>query len=191
MRGHHGFPMRQGLYDPGFERDSCGVGFVCSIKGIRSNTIVRHGIEILNRLAHRGAVGADPKTGDGAGMLVQIPHEFFKKAAAYGGISLPDPGSYGTGMVFMPQDSEERRRCKEIFEKVSEEEGQVFLGWRTVPVDDSAIGRVAKLNRPVFEQMFIKKGGECDDEVSFERKLYIIRRRVENIVLESKLSQGN
>ncbi|MBN2453301.1 MAG: glutamate synthase large subunit [Candidatus Omnitrophica bacterium] len=188
MKYNH-FPEKQGLYDPGFEHDSCGVGFVCDIKGARSNTIVKQSLEVLSRLAHRGAVGADPKTGDGAGILMQIPHGFFRKAAAGAGITLPDEGSYGTGLVFLPRDSEERGFCRDILEKVIKEEGQVFLGWRTVPVDDSVIGHRARATEPVFEQVFIAKNEGLKDEISFERKLYVIRKRAENIARESGIKE--
>jgi len=120
------FPSAQGLYDGRFEHDACGVGFVCDIKGKKSNCIIRQGINILHRLSHRGAVGADPKTGDGAGLLIQIPHEFFKKVAADNNINLPHLGFYGSGLVFLPQDVLDRKLCKEIFEKIVVEHGRVF-----------------------------------------------------------------
>ena len=106
------FPKSQGLYDPAFEKDSCGVGFVCNIKGKKSNSIIRDGLQVLKRLAHRGAVGADPKTGDGAGILIQIPHEFFKKVALKSHIILPDYGDYGTGLIFLPKNKKEREKCR-------------------------------------------------------------------------------
>jgi len=181
----------QGLYEPAFEHDACGVGFVCDIKGRKSNTIVKQGIEVLHRLSHRGAVGADPKTGDGAGILIQIPHAFFKKVSRSVKISLPDPGRYGTGLVFLPQDPEERDFCKQVFAEITSQEGQVLLGWRNVPIDDSDIGEGAKKTQPVFEQVFIARGRNIDDEMIFERKLYVIRRRVENAILDSELKQKN
>ena len=177
----------QGLYDPTFEHDSCGVGFVCNIKGEKSNAIVKQGIEVLHRLSHRGAVGSDPKTGDGAGILIQIPHDFFKKVSQGINIDLPDFGAYGVGLIFLPQDSDERSFCKETFERIVKEEAQVLLGWRSVPIDDSGIGEGAKKTQPVFEQIFIGRNKDINDEISFERKLYIIRRQVENIILESGL----
>ena len=146
---------KQGLYDPQFEHDSCGVGFVCHIKGHKSNAIVRQGIEVLHRLAHRGAVGADPKTGDGAGILIQMPQEFFKKVAHENKIDLPSPEFYGTGLIFLPQAVKERSFCKETLEKIVGEQGQVVLGWRPVPIDDSDIGKSAKSTEPVIEQIFI------------------------------------
>ncbi|MBU0548400.1 MAG: glutamate synthase large subunit, partial [Candidatus Omnitrophica bacterium] len=179
----------QGLYDPTFEHDSCGVGFVCNIKGEKSNTIVRQGIEVLHRLAHRGAVGADPKTGDGAGILIQLPHDFFKKVSPGINIDLPELGVYGVGLIFLPYDSDERRFCKETLERIVREEGQALLGWRSVPIDDSGIGEGAKNTQPIFEQVFIGKNKGINDEMSFERKLYVIRRQVENIILESGLRQ--
>jgi len=144
----------QGLYSPNFEHDSCGVGFVVNIKGQKSHSIVEQGLTVLKRLAHRGAVGADPDTGDGAGILIQIPHDFYAKVFA----KLPRAGSYGTGLVFLPQNKRLRSICKVVFAKVVEEEGQVFLGWRKVPVDKEAIGKTAQDSQPVIEQAFIAKG---------------------------------
>ncbi|MDD5501461.1 MAG: glutamate synthase large subunit [Candidatus Omnitrophica bacterium] len=181
----------QGLYDPAFEHDSCGVGFVCDIKGRQSNLIVKQGIEVLYRLAHRGAVGADPKTGDGAGILIQTPHEFFKKESRRLKMPLPDYGEYGAGLIFLPQDAKERACCKDIFEKVAEQEGQKILGWRSVPIDDSCIGESARRTQPVFEQVFIAKGKDTAGELAFERKLYVIRRCVEKSVSGSGISQKN
>ncbi|MBU1147670.1 MAG: glutamate synthase subunit alpha, partial [Candidatus Omnitrophica bacterium] len=181
------FPEKQGLYDPRFEKDSCGVGFVCNAKGKRSNLIVRQGIEVLYRLSHRGAVGADPKTGDGAGILIQIPHEFFKKVTKGPNIDLPQPGSYGTGLIFLPQDDKEREFCKNSFEEIVREQGQVVLGWREVPIDDSDIGKTAKDTKPVFEQIFI--GSHKTEGLDFERKLYVIRKQVENVIHASNLKE--
>ncbi|MFA5177096.1 MAG: glutamate synthase subunit alpha, partial [Candidatus Omnitrophota bacterium] len=181
--------IKFGLYDPRFEHDACGVGFVCNIKGQKSNAIIRQGIQVLRRLAHRGAVGADPRTGDGAGILIQIPHEFFKKAAAINKIDLPEPGAYGTGLVFLPQDPQEREFCKEAFEKSIKENGQILLGWRDVPIDDSNIGEGAKSTQPVFGQIFIARDKSLKEPLAFERKLYIIRKQVENAVRASALKQ--
>ncbi|MFA5260238.1 MAG: glutamate synthase central domain-containing protein, partial [Candidatus Omnitrophota bacterium] len=181
------YPEKQGLYDPQFEHDSCGVGFVCDIKGEKSNKIVKQGIEVLHRLSHRGAVGSDPKTGDGAGILIQIPHEFFKKVA--GDMNLPDLGLYGTGLIFLPQEAGEREFCKEVFAKVIKEEGQALLGWRAVPTDNSDIGKGAKATQPVFEQVFILKNENLVDELDFERKLYVIRKQVETAIRTSPLEQ--
>ncbi|MCX5704734.1 MAG: glutamate synthase large subunit [Candidatus Omnitrophica bacterium] len=178
-----------GLYDPQFEHDSCGVGFVCDIKGRKSNSIVRQGIEVLHRLAHRGAVGADPKTGDGAGLLIQMPHDFFRIAAKESGIGLPALGSYGTGLIFLPQDGQDRQFCKEALEKAIREQGQMLLGWRVVPIDNSGIGVSAKTTQPVFEQVFIARNKDLSDDLAFERQLYCIRKRVENAIRSSELKQ--
>ncbi|HQP91567.1 MAG TPA: glutamate synthase central domain-containing protein, partial [Candidatus Omnitrophota bacterium] len=181
------FPEKQGLYDPRLEHDACGVGFVCDIKGKKSNKLVKQGIEVLHRLAHRGAVGSDPKTGDGAGILMQIPHKFFKKTCQK--IELPALGHYGTGLIFLPQEAGERAFCKELFEKIIKDEGQSVIGWREVPVDNSDIGKGAKSTQPVFEQIFIGRNKSLFDELAFERKLYVIRKQVENAIRSSELRQ--
>ncbi|MFH1767973.1 MAG: glutamate synthase subunit alpha, partial [Candidatus Omnitrophota bacterium] len=179
------FPKKQGLYDPAFEHDSCGVGFICDIKGEKTNALVKDAVNALCRLSHRGAVGADPKTGDGAGILIQMPHDFFCKVSSQASLDLPDYGSYGTGLIFLPLKKEEHAFCKNVIEKVVRDEKQIVLGWRTVPVDDSTIGEVAKRTKPVIEQIFIKKGDALSEQLQFERKLYVIRRRVENIIAKS------
>jgi len=183
------FPEKQGLYDPAFEHDSCGVGFVCDIKGRKSNEIIRQGLEVLRRLSHRGATGADPKTGDGAGILIQIPHHFFTRVCAQEGITLPSEGEYGTGLVFLPTDKKERQYCKKLFAKFIREEGQVLLGWRNVPVDDSDIGKTAQETQPVIEQVFIGKNKKIKDQLELERKLYVIRKCIENFIRKSELKQ--
>ncbi len=178
-----------GLYDPRFEHDACGVGFLCDVKGNRSNELIQSALTVLKRLAHRGAVGSDPKTGDGAGILIQTPHEFFLEVAEEAGIDLPPLGHYGTGMVFLPTKKKEREFCKRVFSKIIEEEGQELLGWREVPVDDSDIGKGAKETEPVIEQVFIRRSKEIKDQLDFERRLYVIRKRIENIVRDSDITQ--
>ncbi len=180
------FPKKQGLYDPFYEHDACGVGFVCNIKGEKSNKVVKDSLTVLKRLEHRGAVGADPKTGDGAGILMQIPDEFFRSVADF---TLPEPGNYGTGLVFLPAKAKERKFCKDLFAEVIKDEGQVLLGWRKVAVNNEVIGKTARLTEPVIEQPFISKGGGLEDELSFERILYLIRKRIENTVRESYITQ--
>jgi len=180
---------KYGLYDPRFEHDSCGVGFVCNIKGRKSNDIVRQGLEALRRLSHRGATGADPKTGDGAGILIQIPHEFFSRVCKEHKIALPPQGEYGTGLVFLPRDHQKRKFCKDIFSEVIKKEGHTLLGWRRVPVDDTYIGKAAKETEPVIEQIFIGKKAAGQDSLGFERKLYIIRKQVENTIRTFALKQ--
>jgi len=167
---------KQGLYDPAHEHDSCGVGFVVNIKGEKSHDIVKNGLSVLKRLAHRGAVGADPKTGDGAGILIQIPHEYFTKACEF---KLPLPGAYGTGLIFLPQNKRLSATCKDIIAKIVEAEGQASIGWRKVPIDDSDIGRTARETQPAIEQVFIMKGKLVNTQLEFERKLYQIRRKIE------------
>ncbi|MBI5124407.1 MAG: glutamate synthase subunit alpha, partial [Candidatus Omnitrophica bacterium] len=182
-------PHKQGLYDPAFEHDSCGVGFVCDIKGRPSHEIVAQGLQVLRHLSHRGATGADPKTGDGAGILIQIPHEFFVKVACKIKINLPNQGEYGTGLVFLPTDTKDKTFCKNMFSEIVKKEGQELLGWRSVPVDNSDIGVTAKKTEPVIEQVFIKKDVKIKDDLSFERKLYVVRKKMEEKVRDSSLKQ--
>ncbi|MCX5668971.1 MAG: glutamate synthase large subunit [Candidatus Omnitrophica bacterium] len=182
-------PQKQGLYDPQFEHDSCGVGFVCNIKGKKSHEIIRQGLEVLRRLSHRGATGADPKTGDGAGLLIQFPQEFFVSVCAKENISLPKEGECASGLVFLPQDAQERRFCKATFEKIIKSEGQLFLGWRNVPVDNSDIGQSAKDSQPKIEQVFIGRNNKLNNVLAFERKLYVIRKQVENIIRACRIKQ--
>jgi glutamate synthase domain-containing protein 2/glutamate synthase domain-containing protein 1/glutamate synthase domain-containing protein 3 len=178
-----------GLYDPRFEHDSCGVGFVCNIKGEKTNEIIQQGLGVLKRLSHRGATGADPKTGDGAGILLQMPHDFFTKACAEVEINLPKLGEYATGLVFLPPDDSVRQFCKRVFKRVIEAEGQILLGWRKVPVDDSDIGKTARETQPAIEQVFIAKKVTGPDELAFERKLYVIRKKIENSIRAAELKQ--
>ncbi|MCI0623405.1 MAG: glutamate synthase large subunit [Acidobacteria bacterium] len=170
------YPLKQGLYDPQFEKDSCGVGFVANMDGTRSNHIVRQALEVLSNLRHRGACGCDPESGDGAGIALQVPHEFLSEKCGEVGVELPAAGQYGVGMVFLPPNPEHRQFCEQMLERIIEEEGQRSLGWRDVPVDSSAIGRVAHEAEPVIRQIFIAKSPFLDAQ-QFERKLYVIRRR--------------
>ncbi len=181
-----GLPSAQGLYNPANEHDNCGMGFVASIRGERSHSIVEQGIEVLTHLEHRGACGCDPETGDGAGVLIQIPHEFFVRECANEGMTLPEPGQYAVGMVFLPVGKLERLQCEGVLETISKEEGLEVLGWRDTPVETNAIGRVARGSQPYIEQVFLKTPLPMDEK-DFERKLYIIRRRVENEILHSDI----
>ena len=181
--------IKQGLYDPAFEHDACGVGFVCNIKGKKSHQIVRQGLEVLVRLSHRGATGADPETGDGAGILIQFPHHFFVKAAKEAGITVPLEGEYGSGLVFLPRAVKERELCKKVFEEIIKDQGQDILGWRKVPVDDTGIGRTARATEPEIEQIFIGRSKDIKDQLQFERKLYVIRKLVENKVCSLDIGQ--
>ena len=170
------YPPKQGLYDPQFEKDSCGVGFVANMDGSRSNHIIRQALEVLTNLRHRGACGCDPESGDGAGITLQVPHEFLLEKCGEIGIELPGAGQYGVGMVFLPPNPEHRQFCEQVLERIIEEEGQRTLGWRDVPVDSSAIGSVAHEAEPVIRQILIAKSPFLDAQ-QFERKLYVIRRR--------------
>ena len=163
----------QGLYDPSFEHDGCGVGVVANIKGVKSHDIIEKGLEVLSNLSHRGACGCDPLTGDGAGILIQMPHEFMNKCAETIGFSLPPPGTYGVGMIFLPRDELLREKCREIIKSVVEEEGQHVLGWRHVDVDNSEIGYVAKEVEPFISQVFIGQSLSDEYDPFFERKLYL------------------
>nr|WP_052194605.1 glutamate synthase large subunit [Aureimonas altamirensis] len=182
----YGLPGATGLYDPANEHDACGVGFIASMKNQRSHDVVQKGLKILENLTHRGAVGADPLVGDGAGILVQLPHEFFKAEMAAQGVDLPEPGHYGVGFVFMPQDEARRLHFKEVFEKAAAEEGQQVIGWREVPVDNSSLSKAEEIvaTEPVHRQVFIRRSPSCASDAEFERKLFIIRKVVSNRVYD-------
>ncbi|WP_425515531.1 glutamate synthase large subunit [Microvirga antarctica] len=181
-----GFPQKQGLYDPAQEKDSCGVGFIAHMKNLKSHTIVEQGLAILENMDHRGAVGADPKSGDGCGILVQIPHTFFAAECAKLGIWLPDAGEYGVGHLFMPRDPEGVALVEEIVTKAIADEGLQFLGWRDVPVDPSDLGDSIKASEPLHRQIFVGKGKATDDEDAFERKLFLARKVISNAVYDMK-----
>ena len=173
-------PAKQGLYDPRFEHDACGVGLVADIKGRKSHGIIEKGLEALINLGHRGASGADPETGDGAGILIQMPHEFFAKEAAALGFDLPDAGGYGVGTAFLPQDHDARERCIRIVEKTIRDEGCHLLGWRDVPTDPDAIGVLARGAMPFIRQFFVGRPADGADGVPFELRLYVVRRQIES-----------
>ncbi len=173
--------MDQGLYRSCDEHDSCGVGFIAHIKGQRSHAIVRSALDLLINLEHRGACGSDPDTGDGAGILLQIPDRFFRQVLPF---ALPPPGAYGAGLVFLPTEQSARAELKALIERIAGEEGQTVLGWRTVPTNLGAVGKSAAAVAPVFEQVFVGSGRAGTDRAAsaevFERKLYVIRKRVEH-----------
>ncbi len=183
-------PERQGLYDPRNEHDSCGVGFIAHIKGQKSHEIISRGLELLRNLTHRGAVGADPLAGDGAGILIQIPDAFFRQECAAAGVDLPALGDYGIGMAFLPPQPESRAACEKILTATAEAEGQVVLGWRDVPVDNSGLGESVKAVEPLVRQVFIGRGNNCKDQEAFERKLFVIRKQVEHAVRKAQLENG-
>ena len=180
-----GFPDKQGLYDPRNEKDSCGIGFVVNIKGQKSHDIVRKGLQVLENLTHRGAQGCDPCTGDGAGILLQVPHAFLKRAAGDAGMTLPGAGEYGVGQLFLPPTADSRRQCEKLFAEIVEEEGMRLLGWRDVPVKSDTIGTLARKTEPFMRQVFVAR--DELNEAKFERKLYVIRKRIEKAVRESAI----
>ncbi len=172
-----GLPEKQGLYDPQFEHDACGVGFVCQMKGKRSHEIIEQALTILVNLDHRGACGCEANTGDGAGILMQVPHKFLAKVTGPLGITLPSAGQYGVGMVFTSRDPKIREASAQTFAKIAAEQGQEVLGWRDIPTDHSSLGATAVASEPFMRQVFIKRGTNCADDQAFERQLYIIRKR--------------
>ncbi|MFN2308695.1 MAG: glutamate synthase large subunit [Gammaproteobacteria bacterium] len=180
-----GLPPKQGLYDPNNEHDACGVGFVAHIKGHKRHAIVRQGLTILENLTHRGAVGADPLAGDGAGLLIQIPDRFLREVCAVQGLSLPAAGEYGVGMVFLPRPAAARAQAQACLEQIVSEEGQQVLGWRDVPVDNHGLGESVKAVEPVVRQIFIGRGAQLAGQEAFERALFVIRKRAENRVSDS------
>ncbi len=179
-------PEPQGLYHPSFEHDACGLGFVVNVNGEPSHSIIERGLEILLNLTHRGACGCDSETGDGAGILLQIPHQFFAKEAHMLGFSLPAPGEYAVAMCFLPVERQQRLICEGLLEKVTREEGLSVLGWRDTPVEVDAIGRLARASQPYIQQLFVRCPGSITED-QFERKLYVIRKRVESQVAQSDL----
>ena len=174
----HG-PKAQGLYDPRFERDACGVGFVVNIKGRASHNIIRDALTLLENLRHRGACGCEANTGDGAGILMQVPHEFLKKVSAKAKIALPGAGEYGVGMIYLPPKEKERYKCEKLFEEIVAGEGLELLGWRTVPSNNASLGWTARAAEPVVRQVFIARPGKLSDDMAFERKLYVLRKLAE------------
>jgi glutamate synthase (ferredoxin) len=178
----YGLPRKQGLYDPRFEHDACGVGFVVNIKGDKARQIVDQALTVLENLDHRGACGCEENTGDGAGILLQIPHAFFEHACDGLGFHLPEPGEYGVGMLFLPDNREQRHRFEQILGEIITSEGQRLLGWRKVPTDNLYLGETAKSCEPFVRQVFIGRGEGTKDNLAFERKLYVIRRRAENTI---------
>jgi glutamate synthase (ferredoxin) len=170
-------PRQQGLYDPANEHDACGVGFVVDIKGRKSHKIVQAAVQVLRNLDHRGASGCEVNTGDGAGVLMQMPHSFLVEAARKARITLPEAGHYGCGLVFLPRNPTKRRRLEEEFGHIVQATGLALLGWRTVPTDNSMLGETARASEPFMRQVFIGRGPDIKDEAAFERALYLVRKR--------------
>ena len=184
----NGLPPKQGLYDPWFEHEACGVGFVVNVKGVKSHEIICQGLKILINLNHRGACGCETNTGDGAGILIQMPHAFLDEACRDARIKLPGPGEYGAGMVFLPQKAADRLNCEQLFEKIIAEEGLQLLGWRTVPTINMSLGGAARASEPFMRQVFIGRAADMDDDMAFERKLFVIRKRAAREIREARLS---
>ena len=187
----HQPPEAQGLYDPGNEHDACGVGFVAHIKGKKSHKIIEQGLQILCNLDHRGAVGADPLMGDGAGILTQVPDQFYREEMAALGIKLPPAGEYGVGIVFLPKESASRLACEQQLERAVRAEGQVVLGWRQVPIDlEMAMSPTVKAKEPIIKQIFIGRGPDIMVTDALERKLYVIRKMASHAIQSLNLKHG-
>ncbi|MBT5233530.1 MAG: glutamate synthase large subunit [Flavobacteriaceae bacterium] len=180
-------PKKQGLYSPEFEHDNCGAGFICSLKGEKTNNIIPKALNILTCLEHRGAVSSDGKTGDGAGILIEIPHDYFVKECDF---KLPKPYDYAVGMVFLPQKINQLNYCVDVFEKEIQKQGLNILGWRNVPINSKVVGSIAAKTQPVVKQVFIEKDNTLS-ETDFNTKLYISRKIAENEIYNSPLSQKN
>src|SRR5579872_4583898 len=185
---NRGLPPAQGLYDPSREHDACGIGFVASIRGHKSHDIIVKGIQVLINLTHRGACGCDPETGDGAGVLIQIPHDFFVRECRKLGFTLPAAGEYGVGMTFLPVEPHARLQCEGIIERIVRDEGLTVLGWRDTPINGAAIGRVARVSQPYIQQIFVGRGRGMNDQ-QLERKLYIVRKRAEAQIAASDVAE--
>jgi glutamate synthase (NADPH/NADH) large chain len=187
MTRNHDSRSGKGLYDPSHEHDACGVGFVVDMKGRKSKQIVQDAIQVLLNLQHRGACGCEKNTGDGAGILMQMPHRFLIDECDRHRIKLPAEGAYGAGLVFLPTDPASRAACEKVFERVIADEGQTFLGWRTVPTDNRLLGPTAVSSQPVIKQLFVGRDPEIVDDLAFERKLYVIRRLARRLVRQSQI----
>ncbi len=181
MNGSFERPEAQGLFDPAFERDACGVGFIANLKGEKSHRVISDALKMLCNLEHRGAVGADPLAGDGAGILIQIPHAFLKDECAKLGFKLPEPQQYAVGQIFLPQDERLVAHCLRAWERILKEEGLELLGWREVPVDSSCLSELVRATEPVHRQVFIARPKDISEE-EFERALYLVRKIVSNSI---------
>jgi glutamate synthase domain-containing protein 2/glutamate synthase domain-containing protein 1/glutamate synthase domain-containing protein 3 len=187
--GEYQPPTRQGLYDPANEHDACGLGFIAHIKGQKRHAIVTQALSILKNLSHRGATGADPLQGDGAGILIQLPDRFLRRVCGAQGMTLPAIGQYGVGMVFLPKEPASRMACVQEIERAIASEGQVLLGWRDVPTNNAGLSLRTKEVEPVIRQVFIARGSAMDQD-ALERKLYIIRKKSGHAIQALKLRHG-
>ncbi len=188
-QGTGSLPAKQGLYDPQFEHDACGVGMVVNLRGVKSHDVVHKALQILCNLTHRGACGCDETTGDGAGILMQLPDQFLRKKAGELGMKLPEETAYASGLVFLPRKADERKWCMDLFEQIIRSEGQEFLGWRNIPQNNEVLGELARRVEPDIHQLFIGRGKHIKDQAHFERKIYVIRKVMEKAVRESSLTE--
>ncbi len=177
-----GLPVADGLYDPRFEHDNCGFGFVANVTGERSHLLVTRALEMLTNMEHRGGCGCDPGSGDGAGVLVGMPDAFLRRAAEEIKIELPPVGEFAVGMMFLPQDTVQRRKCERLFERVLADYDMHVIGWRDVPTDNSGLGHDARKVEPMVRQAFVGMKRSFFDRSDFNRRLYLVRQRVENAV---------
>ena len=177
----------QGLYSPLFEHENCGAGFICSLKGVKTNKIIHRALNILTCLEHRGAVSSDGRTGDGAGILIEIPHKFFSKECNF---DLPEPGEYAVGMLFLPQKINQANYCIKTFEDEIKIQKLNIIGWRDVPINSKVVGSIASKSQPIIKQVFISKETKNQSEQEFNLKLYLARKVAENKVYNSPLSQN-
>ena len=180
-RNAAGIMKKRGLYDPRFEHDSCGVGFVAQLKKGPDHAVIESAVRILINLEHRGAVGADKTTGDGAGLLIELPHEFFRRECRSEGIALPEYRQYGVGMLFLPSDQKLRERCMKAVERIAGDEGCEVLGWRSVPLNPGELGHLSRSTMPDIRQVFLRPVDDIEPE-PMERKFYVIRRLAEKEV---------
>jgi len=179
----HGFPQPQGLYDPAFEHDACGVGFICHMKGKASNKIIADALHMLENMNHRGGCGCEPDSGDGAGILVKMPHAFFQKEAQKLGFRLPKPGEYGVGMIFLPRDDMvARHECERNLEQIVRQFGMKVLGWRDVPTRSEHIGPTPRRSEPKVRQIFVAPDEHFFNRSQFDSRLYLVRQRAENTI---------
>ena len=191
LSGKPGTPEKQGFYDPANEHDACGIGFVAHIKGQKSHKIVEQGLQILKNIDHRGAVGADKLMGDGAGILLQIPDQFYREEMKKQGVALPAAGEYGVGMIFLPKESASRIACEQEIDRAIRAEGQIVLGWRNVPVDsEMPMSPTVRATEPVIRQVFIGRGHEVKTTDALERKLYVIRKESGHAIQALNLIHG-
>ncbi|MDP6502631.1 MAG: glutamate synthase subunit alpha, partial [Planctomycetota bacterium] len=174
-----GFPKKQGLYDPAYEHDACGIGFVVHLRAEKTHQLIDDALQVLVNLDHRGACGCEDNTGDGAGILMQMPDKFLRHHAEGLNIELPDEGHYGVGMVYLPMDRDQRHACERKLEELVESEGLSVLGWRSVPTDNYNLGATAKRYEPFMRQVFIQRSDDLESAWRFEQKLYVMRRIIE------------